>query len=215
MSVQEIEKNKKYKITVVLGYNGNKRIRHIETFYGGKKDATIRENEIKSQVKNNTYVNKSKMTVKDLFKEYSDYNKDKWSPRTYVSNLNWINKINDKIGHIHLQDLNVKVLEEFYSYLKNETTYADKTRQHFYTLINGALNKAIIWGYITINVNTRIEKPKARRKEVECYSPEEVGKLIEVLQNEPLKYQAIILLALDSGCRRGELTRFNMGRYRL
>lgn len=27
-----------------------------------------------------------------------------------------------------------------------------------------------------------------------------------MLPNEPLKYQAIILLALDSGCRRGELT---------
>ena len=38
------------------------------------------------------------------------------------------------------------------------------------------------------------------------YSPEEVDKLIEVLHNEPLRYQAIILLALDLGCRRGELT---------
>lgn len=26
------------------------------------------------------------------------------------------------------------------------------------------------------------------------------------MQNEPIKYQAIIILALDSGCRHGELT---------
>lgn len=29
----ELIKNKKYRIEIVLGYNGNKKIRHIETFY--------------------------------------------------------------------------------------------------------------------------------------------------------------------------------------
>lgn len=33
MSVKEIVKNKKYRIEIVLGYNGNKKIRHTETFY--------------------------------------------------------------------------------------------------------------------------------------------------------------------------------------
>ena len=34
MSVMELKKNQKYKIEVVLGYNGKKRIRYLETFYG-------------------------------------------------------------------------------------------------------------------------------------------------------------------------------------
>lgn len=58
MAVQEIIKNKKYKIDIPIGYNRNKRIRHIETFYGGKKEAVLRENELKLQMKNNTYVEK-------------------------------------------------------------------------------------------------------------------------------------------------------------
>ena len=37
MAVTELIKNKKYKIDIPIGYNGNKRIRHIETFHGGKK----------------------------------------------------------------------------------------------------------------------------------------------------------------------------------
>ena len=61
MAVKEIIRNKKYKIDVPLGYNGNKRIRHTETFYGGKKDAVIRENELKLSIKNRTYINKNKM----------------------------------------------------------------------------------------------------------------------------------------------------------
>lgn len=206
MSVRELEKNKKYQIEVVTGYMGNKKIREYETFYGGKKDAIIRENEIKAQIKNNSYINKSKKTLKELLDEYLEYNKNKWAIKTYKSNLNWVKKINEKIGYIKLQNLNVKLLEEFYMYLRNETSLADKTIQHFYVLINGALNKAVKWGYVSQNVNLKIEKPKVRKKEIECYSPEEVEILLEVLKNENLKYQSIILLALDSGIRRGELT---------
>lgn len=206
MAVQELIKNKKYKIDIPIGYNGSKRIRHIEIFYGGKKEAVLQENKIKLSIKNNTYINKSKITMKELIEEWLEHSKNIWSPKTYISNKHWCDNIIKSLGHIHLQDLNVKLLEDFYNELRNNTTYSDKTIQHHYTIISTALNKAIVWGYIITNPNNRIEKPKIRKKEIECYSPEEVSKLIDVLQNEPLKYQALIMLALDSGARRGEIT---------
>ena len=46
-------------------------------------------------------------------------------------------------------------------------------------------------------------------KQVECYSPEEVDKLLECVDNECPKYKAIIYLALDTGARRSELTGLN------
>ena len=52
MSIKEKVKNKKFEITVPIGYAGNKRINHYETFYGGLKEARLRENEIKMQIKN-------------------------------------------------------------------------------------------------------------------------------------------------------------------
>ncbi len=206
MAVQEIIKNKKYKIDIPIGYNGNKRIRHIETFYGGKKEAVLRESELKLSIKTNTYINKSKITMKELLEEWLEYSKNVWSPKTYTANKHWCDNIIKSIGHIHIQDLNVKLLEDFYNELRNNTNYSDKTIQHHYTIISTALNKAVIWGYILNNPNVRIEKPKVRKKEIECYSPEEVNQLIKALQDEPLKYQAIIMLALDSGARRGEIT---------
>jgi integrase len=39
-----------------------------------------------------------------------------------------------------------------------------------------------------------------------CYTPEQVQQLINAVSNESLKYQALILLAIDTGCRRGEIT---------
>ena len=222
MSVRELIKNKKYKIELFIGRNGNKKIMHYEIVEGGKKEAELREYELKLQIKNHTFVKTNKKTVKDLMNEYLEYNKDKWSPKTYVSNVHWIkDNINKSIGHIYIQDLNVKILESFYKELKKQTKtilnkdkkeletipkYSDKTIQHHYVLINGALNKAIQWDYINYNINQKIEKPKIRRKEIECYSKEDVIKLLNILNDEPLKYQSIILLALDSGIRRGELT---------
>ena len=61
-------------------------------------------------------------------------------------------------------------------------------------------------GYIVENLNAKIDKPKKAKTDIPYYTPEEVEKLVSVLQLEPIKYQAIILLALDLDCRRGELT---------
>lgn len=205
MSVKELNKNK-YKIDVPIGYNGTKRFRHIETFIGTKKEAILRENEIKLSIKNRTYINKTKISVKDFFEEWLKYSKDIWSPKTYISNKHWIDNITKFLGHIRLQDLNVKILEDFYHELRTNTNYSDKTIQHHYTLISSALNKAVVWGYIINNPNSRIEKPKIKKKEIKCYSPDEVYLLVNALQDESLKYQALIMLALDSGARRGEIT---------
>lgn len=205
MSVKELERNKKYKITIAVGYNGNKRINHYETFYGGKKEAILRENELKSQLRNNTIILKSKITMGELLNEWLKNSKELWSPKTYNANVRWCSVINKVIGHIKLQDLNVKILEEFYAEIRQNTTYSDRTKQVFYTVINTALKKAVLWRYITINPNSFIEKPKIRKKEIQCYSPNDVKKLLDILQNEPLKYKALIYLALDSGARRGEI----------
>lgn len=206
MSIREIVKNKKYKIELFIGRNGSKKIMHYEIVEGGKKEAELRESELKIQLKNHTFIKNNSITMRELMNEYKKYNDNRWSPRTLEANEYRIKNIIDKLGHIKIQDINVKILEDFYKYLKNKKTYSSQSIIHHYNLINGALNKAIHWGYITTNENEKIEKPKVRKKEIECYSPEEVKELLKVLKNESLKYQAVIILALDSGIRRGELT---------
>ena len=83
MAVQELIKNKKYKIDIPIGYNGTKRIRHIETFYGGKKEAVLRENELKIQLKNNTYVRKNHLIMKDLIDEWLKSKENDLGIKTY------------------------------------------------------------------------------------------------------------------------------------
>ena len=216
MSVKELERNKKYKITVPIGYNGNKRINHYETFYGGKKEAVLRENEIKMQLQNNTYVKRNNFTMSELVEEWLNSKKDNIGIKTYVEYKRYCKHITECIGHIKIKDINVKILEDFYNELKNYkgkreaiNGYSEKTIKHHYTIITEIFNSAIKWGYLYNNPNKSITPIKVHKKEIKCYSPEDVEKLIEVLQKEPIKYQAVILLALDSGCRRGEITGLN------
>lgn len=213
MAIQELIKNKKYKIDIPIGYNGSKRIRHIETFYGGKKEAVLRENELKIQLKNNTYVKKNNITMQELIDEWLKSKKGNIGIKTYQEYERYCKNISHCIGHIKVKDLNVKILEDFYNELKtckgkgkNKDGYSEKTVKHHYTLVSEILNTAVKWGYLYTNINQNVTPIKVHKKEIQCYSPEDVEKLIEALKNEPIKYQAIIMLALDSGCRRGELT---------
>ena len=83
MSIREVEKNKKYRLEVVIGYKGSKPIRDYETVYGGKKEAILRENQIKLEVANNTYIRKNKKTMKELIEEWLELKKGNIGIKTY------------------------------------------------------------------------------------------------------------------------------------
>lgn len=217
MSVRELIRNKKYQIEVVRSYNGNKKDRYYETFWGGKKDAILRENQIKMEIKDGTLIPQNDLTIENLTKEWLEKKKKSVALKTYRGYVFKVKIINSKLGYIKLKNLNVKLLENFYDYLSTEYVtpqgkkISSTTIAEYHNIISNMLDQAITWEYIKTNPNKKVDKIKKAKTKVECYSPEEVEKLILALQQEPLKYQAVIYLALDSGCRRGELTRFNLG----
>ena len=212
MSVMELVRNKKYKIELVLGYNGKKKIRHCETFEGKKSEAKAKEFELKKLLKNGSMFQKKNYTFKDLSEEYYDYKVDVVEKKTFVNYDYRLKHAMEKIGYVKLQELNVKILENFYRYLRHTYISARNkplsttTIRSYYDIINNMLEYAVKCGYIQENPNAKIDKPKKAKTDIPFYTPEEVEKLVSVLQLEPIKYQAIILLALDLGCRRGELT---------
>ena len=213
MSVRELKKNERYQIDLFIGRDKDGKIlRHCEIIEGGLKQARLRENELKIQLKEGTYIKKSNLPLEHLSKEYLEIKKDTLTLKTYLTYEQRINVINKKLGNVKLKDLNVRVLEKFYSYLKNDfisertgKNISNTTIRHYYDIMNGMLEQAIKWDYIKNNPNSKIEKPKRDRREIKVYSKEEVIQLLECLKNESIKYQAIIYMAVDLGCREGEL----------
>ncbi len=213
MSVKE-RKNNIYQIEIVIGRDKEgKKIRYYETFKGGLKQARLRESELKIQLREGNSIKKSTLYFENLSKEYLEIQKERISPKTYETYEQRVREINNRIGRVKLKDLNVKILEKFYMYMKKEyisektqKPISNTTLQHYYTLINNILEQAVKWDYIKENPNRKIDKPQRNRTEIEVLTKEEVIELLECLKKESLKYQAIIYLALDLGCREGELT---------
>lgn len=78
-----------------------------------------------------------------------------------------------------------------------------------YTILHTLFKMAYLGDMIDRNPMDKVERPKPRKDEVKAsepaaYTAEEVKRLLAVLKHEPLKWQALIRLLIDTGIRRGE-----------
>lgn len=58
---------------------------------------------------------------------------------------------------------------------------------------------------VLFNAASKATPPKLERKEAETFQPEEVQKIRDCLDHEPIKWKTITHLLLITGCRRGEI----------
>lgn len=102
-------------------------------------------------------------------------------------------------------------LIDFQANRKNEFTgepVSYKTVVREYTILHRIFQSAVENEVITISPMMNMKRPKPRKdelhKEAQVYTEEETKYIIECLNNEPLRWKAMILFMIDSGCRRGE-----------
>lgn len=224
MSIKQIGKNT-WKIVVSMGNVNGKYPRICETFKGLKSEALLRESELKKQAKTGSILINKKMTFKEFSEKWLQEYAKNLAPRTYNEYRKLLKKINTFIGMIPLCELKPIHLTEYYNKLREigkETTHSkldrtelfsgplsENTILHHYTLIGSVLNKAVDWECLEKNPNNKVPRPRIEKYEPKFYDVEQVQTLLRCLENEPLKTQALILLALDTGARRGEITGLN------
>ena len=107
LSIKELVRNKKYKIEIVIGYNGKTKIRHYETFYGKKSEAKVKEFELKAMLKDGSALQLNKLTMRDLSQEYLKFQRDVLSPKTFINYEYRMQLIIEKLGYVKLKELNV------------------------------------------------------------------------------------------------------------
>lgn len=80
-----------------------------------------------------------------------------------------------------------------------------------YVVMNQLFTMAFRDDSIPISPMLKVDKPKERKDIIKkseaskAYSAAELNYILDCLEHEPLKWQAFINLAADTGCRRGEL----------
>ncbi len=78
-----------------------------------------------------------------------------------------------------------------------------------YTILHSLFKMAYMNDTIPKNPMDKVERPKARKNEiqsngVEAYTIEEVRRILSGLECEPLKWRVFVRLLIDTGVRRGE-----------
>lgn len=80
-----------------------------------------------------------------------------------------------------------------------------------YNILNGVFEMAFMDDTIPVNPMSKVKRPAARKdeqiepEEDKALSADRVNYILSCVEKEPLKWQAFINLAIDTGCRRGEL----------
>lgn len=78
-----------------------------------------------------------------------------------------------------------------------------------YTILHSLFKMAYMTDAIPYNPMDKVERPKPRKdeiqgKEADTYTTDEVQRIFSALEQEPLKWRAMLHLLIDTGIRRGE-----------
>lgn len=146
-------------------------------------------------------------------------------------------------GNMKVREIKALNIDEYLSTLKKDGVrldgksggYSEKTIRHHYMLIQSLLNLAVKWDMIEYNPCIKVAPPKVHKHEAGYYEEEDIGRLLDCLEDEYNKAvdeaggtedifsfdnlnsrqctdifntymrKNYIMLALVSACRRGEM----------
>jgi integrase len=156
------------------------------------------------------------ITFKDFCVQYLEIKKPSLSPNTY----NFYSKVIEEelipmFARLKMCELRTYHIQQFVSYLATEKKRLDgrkgkiaaSTVKRYTTVLRSIVTTAYKLEYIEDDIgrSRRIEFPKEETKEVEAFTIQEVGDILNALENEPINIRALIEVALFTGCRRGEI----------
>ncbi|MBE6649492.1 MAG: site-specific integrase [Ruminococcaceae bacterium] len=156
------------------------------------------------------------ITFKDFCVQYLEIKKPSLSPNTY----NFYSKVIEEelipmFARLKMCELRTYHIQQFVSYLATEKKRLDgregkiaaSTVKRYTTVLRSIVTTAYKLEYIEDDIgrSRRIEFPKEETKEVEAFTIQEVGDILNALESEPINIRALIEVALFTGCRRGEI----------
>jgi len=142
------------------------------------------------------------------------------APKTlYTYDILW-KRIDAQLGHIRVDKLTPPRLQAFYAWLSEEAIQvpngkknkdappkglSPKTIHHYHRLLSSILTYAVELQFIADNPCKRVRAPKKPIKEAYALTPEQVGRIVAALDGEPLQFQVMVMLFLQTGMRKSEL----------
>jgi integrase len=145
---------------------------------------------------------------KTTFGEYldkwlKDYAKPNLSPRGYERYQGIITKhLLPELGNIPLMKLKPEHLQTHYTSMLNNGLSPGTVKYH-HAVIHKALQTAVMWRVLSINIADAVSSPRVQYKEMNTWDEDDIVLFLEGAKNSP--YYALFYTALFTGMRRSEL----------
>lgn len=214
-----------YRITVSCGVDiTGRQIRRRMTY---TPDDGMTANQIKKEVQrqavlfeeqcvNGTAPTDGKIKLADFVPIYLETAKQQLSPLVYERYCSILKIcVVPMLGHFKLKDIKPIHIQRFVNALEERDTHFDgkpgklspSTIRRYYTMVQSVMHSAYKLGLIGVNPadSDRITLPKLAEETTEIFNDRELAQLLQCLEAEPLQFRLLIHLALNTGCRRGEL----------
>ena len=133
----------------------------------------------------------------------------KYAPGTLASYRRMLERVYPYIGAIKLGELRPMALENMMIELRKRTHQGkpiqEATVQKYLTVVSAVLSDAKRNEIISKNPARMIDLPETKRRQQFIPTDEQAQDLILALLDEPYHYKLFYVLAMYTGCRRGEL----------
>lgn len=212
-----------YRITVSCGYDfRGKQIRKTKTYrpLPGMSPKQIEKEVLRTamvfeaSVKNGEYIDAGRIRLSDFCPQYLEIEATVLSPITLSAYERIIEQhIIPMLGHFRLSEIRPFHVQMFVQYLQSpqagrgKATLSPSSVRRYFTVLQSVLGRAYKLGLLPNNPadTERIELPCAESNPPDIFTKEEAAQLLSYLEQEPLRFQLLIHLAILTGCRRGEL----------
>jgi integrase len=207
-----------YRLIVEIGYDANgKRIKKSKTVkVSTKREAEKELARFQVEVESGQYIIPEKMSFAVFTEKWEEkYAKKQLGQvtlQTYKHQLK--NHILPVFGHLELGKIKPMHIVDFIASLESDGTrkngdsggLSSASILHIYRVLHDIFKRAVEWKIIKENPVSHVKRPKIiQQKEIQVYSEEEVTQLLSALENELTHWRIMVVLALTTGMRRGEL----------
>lgn len=180
----------------------------------GKTQEEVRKklNKVLNDIDSGIYIEDCRITMGEwLYTWLYDYKKNTVKQKTFEGYEALVNKhLIPAFSKIQLKKLSVDNVQRFINQKISEGL-SSRTIRYINTLLHSALKQAINNGLIVRNVAEAVTLPERKQKDRKFLTAEEQERFIKCLSDE--KSGFVLLFALSTGLRRGELLALRWSNY--
>ena len=121
------------------------------------------------------------------------------------------NHVEPTIGRLPLAEVDARILDRFYRWLRDEKGLAPSTIKSVHALIRGSFRHAVVWGWVASNPAADARPPTVHRTGIVLPSAVDLAGALAALEARDLEFATFVRVVASTGARRGEVCGLTWG----